>query len=234
MSDLPPRQNTRAPIGRQHVAGSCPAFEQNRSGLSSRRNRCTVSESAFKENLLGLVVRCQQSTWSEMTMPLWRELAVRSSFRRGSAMPNVIKEGAHPRLRPKGEGTTWISVSAIRIVKPVADKSLNKKQRRRHSIMAFEMIRLDRAAAEPLHQQLYRQIRDELISGSFNNSSSRLPSSRALAADSGNLEIHRRSCLFEASCRGLPSVQNWIGHIRRGFPSRNFFESAQAKHRAAR
>jgi len=49
-------------------------------------------------------------------------------------------------------------------VKPVADKSLSKKQRRRHSIVALEMIRLDRAAAEPLHQQLYRQIRDELIS----------------------------------------------------------------------
>src|SRR6266849_9758847 len=59
------------------------------------------------------------------------------------------------------------------------------KQRRRHSIMAFEMIRLDRTAAEPLYQQLYRQVRDELISGSFNNSSSRLPSSRALAADLG-------------------------------------------------
>jgi GntR family transcriptional regulator/MocR family aminotransferase len=69
-------------------------------------------------------------------------------------------------------------------MKPVTDKSLNK-QRRRHSIMAFEMIRLDRGAAEPLHQQLYRQIRDELISGSFNHSSSRLPSSRALAADLG-------------------------------------------------
>jgi GntR family transcriptional regulator/MocR family aminotransferase len=51
--------------------------------------------------------------------------------------------------------------------------------------MAFEMIRLDRMAAEPLHQQLYRQIRDELTSGSFTDSSSRLPSSRALAADLG-------------------------------------------------
>ena len=51
--------------------------------------------------------------------------------------------------------------------------------------MAFEMIRLDRAAAEPLHQQLYRQIRDELVSGSFNHNSSRLPSSRSLAADLG-------------------------------------------------
>src|SRR5438105_15745131 len=58
-------------------------------------------------------------------------------------------------------------------------------KRRRHSILAFEMVRLDRAAAEPLHHQLYRQIRDELVSGSFNDDSSRLPSSRALAADLG-------------------------------------------------
>ena len=57
------------------------------------------------------------------------------------------------------------------------------KKRRRHSILAFEMVRLDRAADEPLHQQLYRQIRDELVSGTFNHSSSRLPSSRALATD---------------------------------------------------
>src|SRR5438045_9314890 len=70
-------------------------------------------------------------------------------------------------------------------------------KRRRHSIMAFEMVRLDRAAAEPLHQQLYRQIRDELVSGSFNNNSSRLPSSRMLAADLGvsrftvNLKLSR-------------------------------------------
>lgn len=58
-------------------------------------------------------------------------------------------------------------------------------KRRRHSLVAFEMVRLDRTAAEPLHQQLYRQIRDELASGSFNHNSSRLPSSRALAADFG-------------------------------------------------
>jgi GntR family transcriptional regulator / MocR family aminotransferase len=64
-------------------------------------------------------------------------------------------------------------------------KSLNRRQRRRHSIIAFEMIRLDRGAAEPLHQQLYRQIRDELVSGSFNGSTSRLPSSRTLANDLG-------------------------------------------------
>ena len=59
------------------------------------------------------------------------------------------------------------------------------KKRRRRSIIAFEMIRLDRASAEPLHQQLYRQIRDELRSGSFLDGASRLPSSRALAADLG-------------------------------------------------
>jgi GntR family transcriptional regulator/MocR family aminotransferase len=69
-------------------------------------------------------------------------------------------------------------------LKPIPDQARLKKRRRR-SIMAFEMIRLDRTAAEPLHQQLYRQIRDELVSGRFGNSSSRLPSSRALAADLG-------------------------------------------------
>jgi GntR family transcriptional regulator / MocR family aminotransferase len=63
-------------------------------------------------------------------------------------------------------------------------KSLPKKRRRR-SIIAFEMIRLDRASTEPLQQQLYRQIRDELRSGSFNDGASRLPSSRALAVDLG-------------------------------------------------
>src|SRR6478672_646879 len=63
-------------------------------------------------------------------------------------------------------------------------KSLLKKRRRR-SIIGFEMIRLDRTAAEPLHKQLYRQIRDELRSGSFANGACRLPSSRTLAVDLG-------------------------------------------------
>jgi len=65
-----------------------------------------------------------------------------------------------------------------------SNESLPRKRRRR-SIIAFEMIRLDRASVEPLHQQLYRQIRDELRSGSFSDGSSRLPSSRALATDLG-------------------------------------------------
>src|SRR3954470_17800508 len=56
-------------------------------------------------------------------------------------------------------------------------------KRRRSSIIAFEMIRLDRAAAEPLHLQIYRQMRDEIRAGNFTDQSSRLPSSRILAAD---------------------------------------------------
>ena len=59
------------------------------------------------------------------------------------------------------------------------------QKRRRRSIIAFEMIRLDRTAAEPLHEQLYRQIRDELKSGRFSDDSSRLPSSRTIATDRG-------------------------------------------------
>lgn len=47
------------------------------------------------------------------------------------------------------------------------------------------MIQLDRNGNEPLHQQLYRQIRDELVAGNVNDGASRLPSSRALATDLG-------------------------------------------------
>ncbi len=67
----------------------------------------------------------------------------------------------------------------------MSNKKSRLKKRRRRSIIAFEMIRLDRTAAEPLHQQLYCQIRDELRSGIFSDTSSRLPSSRALATDLG-------------------------------------------------
>src|SRR5206468_11403445 len=76
-----------------------------------------------------------------------------------------------------------VSVITIRIVKRVTNRNSSQKKRRRHSILAFEMVRLDRAAAEPLHQQLYRQIRDELVSGSFNNNSFRLHSYRVLDVD---------------------------------------------------
>lgn len=70
-------------------------------------------------------------------------------------------------------------------VRAVSDGKSLLRNRRRHSIITFEMIRLDRAAAEPLHEQLYRQIRDELRSASLNECASRLPSSRALARDLG-------------------------------------------------
>src|SRR4051794_33416370 len=56
-------------------------------------------------------------------------------------------------------------------------------KRRRSSIIAFEMIRLEREAPEPLHLQIYRQMRDEIKTGNFTDQSSRLPSSRVLAAD---------------------------------------------------
>ena len=65
------------------------------------------------------------------------------------------------------------------------NRKSSPQNRRRHSIIAFEMIRLDRTATEPLHEQLYRQIRDELKSGKFGDGSPRLPSSRALAIDRG-------------------------------------------------
>src|SRR5438477_10993815 len=67
----------------------------------------------------------------------------------------------------------------------MSDRKSLLKKRRRHSIIGFEMIRLDRSAPEPLHDQLYRQIRDELQSGSFTGGGCRIPSSRILAVDSG-------------------------------------------------
>lgn len=89
------------------------------------------------------------------------------------------------------------------------------RQRRRRLVMSFEMVRLDRASSEPLHLQLYRQIREELESGSFDSSSSRVPSSRVLAATlgisrptvnqafskllaEGYLQVRKRSGIFVA------------------------------------
>src|ERR1700740_3387604 len=63
--------------------------------------------------------------------------------------------------------------------------SAAKTQRGRRLVMSFEMVGLDRASSEPLHQQLYRQIREELESGSFDSSASRVPSSRVLATTLG-------------------------------------------------
>src|SRR4029077_10653736 len=57
------------------------------------------------------------------------------------------------------------------------------KQRRRRLVLSFETVGLDRGSSEPLYQQVYRQIREELESGSF--CASRVPSSRVLAAALG-------------------------------------------------
>src|SRR5437867_13088319 len=67
----------------------------------------------------------------------------------------------------------------------MSNRKSRTQKRRRRSIIAFEMIQLDRMSLEPLHEQLYRQIRDELKSGRFSDGSSRLPSSRTLATDRG-------------------------------------------------
>src|SRR5947207_15811135 len=75
-------------------------------------------------------------------------------------------------------------------------------RRRQRSVIAFEMVRLDLAAAEPLHQQLYRQIRDELRSGNFSRSSSRLPSSRALAAELGVSRLTVNEAFAELHAEG--------------------------------
>ena len=82
------------------------------------------------------------------------------------------------------------------------DKKSRLQKRRRSSIIAFEMIRLDRTATEPLHEQLYRQIREELKSGRFSEGSSRLPSSRALAANQGISRSTARLALSRLHAEG--------------------------------
>jgi GntR family transcriptional regulator/MocR family aminotransferase len=67
----------------------------------------------------------------------------------------------------------------------MANRKSRPQKRRRRSIISFEMVRFDRTSTEPLHEQLYRQIRDELKSGRFSDGSSRLPSSRTLAKERG-------------------------------------------------
>src|ERR1051325_6240130 len=91
------------------------------------------------------------------------------------------------------------------------------QKRRRRSIIAFEMIRLDRTAAEPLHEQLYRQIRDELKSGRFSEGASRLPSSRALATDRGISRSTVRLALSRLHAEGYlnsrPGSGTFVAHF---------------------
>ncbi len=73
------------------------------------------------------------------------------------------------------------------------------------------MIHLERNSREPLHQQLYRQIRDELASGSFNQNSSRLPSSRALAADLGIARLTVKLAFEKLQAEGYLSTRKGSG-----------------------
>ena len=98
------------------------------------------------------------------------------------------------------------------------------QKRRRRSIIAFEMIRLDRTAKEPLHEQLYRQIRDELKSGKFSDGSSRLPSSRDSGHRLENLEIDGQTRVFKTSCRRLSPLKVRVRNIRRESSSGNIFD----------
>src|SRR5438105_3711824 len=84
----------------------------------------------------------------------------------------------------------------------MSDRKSLLNKRRRHSIIAFDMIRLDRTATEPLHQQLYRQIRDELGSANFSDNSSRLPSTRTLATDLGISRFTVKAALSKLHAEG--------------------------------
>lgn len=90
-------------------------------------------------------------------------------------------------------------------------KKAPNKKRRRHSIVALEMIRLNRKSVEPLHQQLYRQIRDELASGSFNGNSSRLPSTRTLAADLGIARLTVKAAFEKLHAEGYLQARTGSG-----------------------
>src|SRR6266403_192319 len=103
------------------------------------------------------------------------------------------------------------------------------QKRRRRSIIAFEMIRLDRTATEPLHEQLYRQIRDELKSGRFGDGSSRLPSSRALATDRGVSRSTVRLALSKLHAEGYLHSKRGSGTFVANLLPETFLTADQAK-----
>src|SRR5881227_362936 len=107
-------------------------------------------------------------------------------------------------------------------------KSRSQKRRRR-SIIAFEMIRLDRRATEPLHEQLYRQIRDELKSGRFSDGSSRLPSSRALATERGVSRSTVRLALSKLHAEGYLRSKRGSGTFVANLLPETFLTADQAK-----
>src|SRR6266571_2792042 len=103
------------------------------------------------------------------------------------------------------------------------------EKRHRGSIIAFEMIRLDRTATEPLHEQLYRQVRDELKSGRFSDGSSRLPSSRALAAKRGISRSTVRLAFSKLHAEGYLRSKRGSGTFVANLLPETFLTADQAK-----
>src|SRR5437763_4702306 len=103
------------------------------------------------------------------------------------------------------------------------------QKRRRRSIIAFEMIRLDRTAGEPLHEQLYRQIRDELKSGRFSDGSSRLPSSRAFAIERGISRSTVRLAISKLHAEGYLLSKRGSGTFVANFLPETFLTADQPK-----
>ena len=115
----------------------------------------------------------------------------------------------------------------------MSDEKLRLKKRRRRSIIAFEMIRLDRTSVEPLHLQLYRQIRDELKSGSFPDGAARLPSSRALAVDLGISRLTVNLAFSKLHAEGYLRSQDRSGTFVAHPLPESFLSAAKSKARPA-
>jgi GntR family transcriptional regulator/MocR family aminotransferase len=111
----------------------------------------------------------------------------------------------------------------------MSSRKSRPQKRRRRSVIAFEMIQLDRTATEPLHEQLYRQIRDELKSGRFSDSSSRLPSSRALATDRGISRSTVRLALSKLHAEGYLRSKTGSGTFVANLLPETFLTADQPK-----
>src|SRR5215831_2099342 len=111
----------------------------------------------------------------------------------------------------------------------MAGRKSRTQKRRRRSIIAFEMIQLDRSATEPLHEQLYRQIRDELKAGRFSDGSSRLPSSRAIATDRKISRSTVRLALLRLHAEGYVRSKRGSGTFVASLLPETFLTADQSK-----
>ena len=138
-------------------------------GISPKPCALRHTRHAFSAHRLA-VTRSQRLT-SFACLP--EQTASSCAASKNSAAPHLEKafSGCESRLVKMNVASYRRTVSSV------------PKHRRRRLVMSFEMVRLDRASSEPLHQQLYRQIREELENGSF--CASCVPSSRVLATTLG-------------------------------------------------